>query len=61
MTRAYPNCCTSALCGRTSCPLDCPNLATLAEFKRWRERTRAVVKDRVWSPLIYTATEPDRS
>ena len=51
--RFYPTACTSAYCGRGSCPLDCPNLPALQEFKRWKRETNAKKEDPVWSPLYY--------
>jgi|ETNvirnome_2_300_1030623.scaffolds.fasta_scaffold01603_4 hypothetical protein len=53
-TRTYPDCCTSAYCGAAECD-GCPNLPTLEAFKAWRERTQAVVRDPIWSPLSYIA------
>jgi len=54
-TRVYPSCCTSAFCGRTECE-GCRNKPILDEFKEWKERTGAVCKDYIWSPLVYTST-----
>lgn len=56
--RVYPAACTSAMCGRSSCD-GCRNLPALQAFKAWIARTRAVVEDRIWCPLVYTATIPD--
>ena len=53
--RVYPTACTSAYCGRTTCPADCPSLPALHEFKAWVVRTGARVMDPVWCPLVYTA------
>lgn len=56
--RRYPACCTSAYCGDggEGCPT-CPNYPRLVEFRRWREATKAVQTDRIWSPSFWTATE----
>lgn len=59
MERTYPSCCTSAFCGRTECPKDCPSLPVLTEFKEWRERTRAVQPDHIWCPTIWRSTVND--
>jgi hypothetical protein len=56
-TKTYPAACTSAYCGRTTCPVDCPNLETLRKFKAWRERVAAVQPDSTWSPSVWVATK----
>ena len=54
-TRVYPQCCTSAFCGRLDCT-GCPKLSTLANSKAWREAHAAIQKDPVWCPSVWTAT-----
>lgn len=58
-TRVYPTDCTSAYCGKTECPKDCPGLAALNAFKAWREATKAVRTDPIWCPSVWTAQKPD--
>lgn len=54
VVRVYPACCTSAQCGRLSCG-GCRKLPILDEFKAWVKARAAVVEDKVWAPLVYTA------
>jgi len=51
--RIYPTGCTSAYCGKTKCPEDCPRLPLLRDFKAWVETTGAKVTDPIWSPTVY--------
>lgn len=53
-TRVYPQCCTSAFCGRggDDC-LTCLNRDVHEEFLAWVERTKASVTDKIWCPLVY--------
>ena len=53
--RMYPTACTSAYCGRLTCPPTCPQLRALTEFKAWVKEHDAVVDDPVWNLLFYTA------
>ena len=53
--RVYPVICASVNCGRVKCN-GCPYQARLIIFKNWVKATNAVVKDEIWSPLVYTAT-----
>lgn len=57
--RLYPQCCTSAYCGKSSssCPA-CPNGSVLAEFEQWVADTDATCPDRTWAPLVYRARTP---
>lgn len=58
-TRKYPMACRSAFCGRIECPSTCRALPALMEFKAWRDRTKAVCPDPIWSPIFYMATEKE--
>jgi hypothetical protein len=53
-TRFYPINCRSMYCGETDADgaacLNCPNRPELDAFKEWRQRTKAVQPDPVWSP-----------
>jgi hypothetical protein len=53
----YPGCCMSANCGGSGedC-LKCECKPILDSFKKWVAEHNAVVKDKIWSPCIYTAT-----
>lgn len=53
-TRVYPMNCTSAFCGRDNCE-GCKWLGELTEFKAWKEETKAVCEDYIWSPNVWTA------
>lgn len=55
--RIYPGTCTSAMCGRMTCPETCPHLGTLREFKAWRDQHAAKPADPIWSPLVYEARQ----
>ena len=55
-TRIYPQTCVSAQCGETSCPASCANLPKLVKFRAWKERTKAVQENYIWSPSVWTAT-----
>jgi hypothetical protein len=59
IVRVYPTSCLSAYCGKTECPTDCPNLARLLEFKRWRDENKATRQDPVWCPNVWVAELPD--
>lgn len=54
MTRIYPQCCTSAFCGRIECN-GCPDKPRLDEFEAWVKRTGAVQKEPIWCPSVWTA------
>ena len=54
--RVYPASCQSSQCGRLTCPPDCRSLPRLRAFEQWQDDHRAVVKDPIWSPTVYTAT-----
>jgi hypothetical protein len=55
-TRHYPMACRSLYCGEVSCPATCSNLPELQAFKAWKDRTKAVQADPIWSPGYYKAT-----
>lgn len=55
--RVYPSCCTLMYCGKIECPDTCKNLPVLQEFKAWKERTKALRKDPIWCPSVWTATK----
>lgn len=57
-TRVYPKSCTSLYCGETGSTCEtCRFYPALREFKEWRDTHKAVCKNEIWSPLIYTATQ----
>lgn len=56
-SRQYPRICTSMYCGKIECPSECRHLPELQEFKRWKEAHGAECRDKIWSPLFYTATK----
>ena len=59
-TRRYPSSCTSAYCGHVSTDRECMACSCrprLDAWKAWVKETKAVCKDPIWSPSIYTATE----
>lgn len=58
-TRIYPQTCVSAACGEIRCPASCENLPKLVKFRAWKERTKAVQEDYIWSPSVWTATVPE--
>jgi hypothetical protein len=53
--RFYPMSCRSLYCGEVSCPANCSSLPELTEFKRWKERTGATIKDPIWGSTCYEA------
>ena len=56
----YPTSCTSAFCGRTECPEDCPHLAAKDAFYTWREATKAFRPDPIWLPGIWEPADGER-
>jgi len=54
--RHYPTSCLSMYCGEIHCPDDCKFKPALDEFNSWKEKTKAIPADPIWSPGIYVST-----